>query len=112
MSAVAGAGPLARLAVRRDRIMLPVWIYVLTALMAGTGYSFKSLYRTLASREQVAAGTAHNPAVLALTGPLFGTSVGALTAWKYGAFAAAGGRPDEHFRRDQAHPGGRGGRAP
>jgi ABC-2 type transport system permease protein len=89
MSAVAGAGPLARLAVRRDRIMLPVWIYVLTALMAGTGYSFKSLYRTLASREQVAAGTAHNPAVLALTGPLFGTSVGALTAWKYGAFAAA-----------------------
>ena len=36
----------------------------------------------------MAAGTAHNPAVLALTGPLFGTSVGALTAWKYGAFAA------------------------
>ena len=88
MTAVTGAGALARLAVRRDRIMLPAWIYVMTALMAGTGYSFKSLYQTLASREQVAAGTAHNPAVLALTGPLFGTSVGALTAWKYGAFAA------------------------
>jgi ABC-2 type transport system permease protein len=89
VNAVAGAGTLARLAVRRDRIMLPAWIYVLTAAMAGTGDSFKSLYKTLASREQVAAGTAHNPAVLALTGPLFGTSVGALTAWKYGAFAAA-----------------------
>jgi ABC-2 type transport system permease protein len=75
--------------VRRDRIMLPAWIYVLTALMAGTGYSFKTLYRTAASREQVAAGTAQNPAVLALTGPLFGHSVGALTAWKYGGFAAA-----------------------
>jgi ABC-2 type transport system permease protein len=88
MNAVAGAGELARLAARRDRIMVPVWVYVMTALMAGTGYSFKTLYRTVASREQVAAGTAHNPAVLALTGPLFGHSVGALTAWKYGAFAA------------------------
>ncbi len=88
MTTAAGAGALARLAVRRDRIMLPAWIYVMTALMAGTGYSFTSLYKTLASRQQVAAGTAHNPAVLALTGPLFGNSVGALTAWKYGAFAA------------------------
>ncbi len=90
MSALAGTGVLARLAVRRDRIMLPAWIYVLTALVVATGYSFRTLYKTEAAREQVAAGTAHNPAVLALTGPLFGTSVGALTAWKYGAFAAVG----------------------
>ena len=90
MSALAGTGALAKLAVRRDRIMLPAWVYVLTALVAATGYSFKTLYKTQAAREQVAAGTAHNPAVLALTGPLFGTSVGALTAWKYGASAAAG----------------------
>ncbi len=88
MTAVTGAGQLARLAARRDRIMVPAWVYVMTALMAGTGYSFKTLYRTAASRQQVASGTAHNPAVLALTGPLFGHSVGALTAWKYGAFAA------------------------
>jgi ABC-2 type transport system permease protein len=90
VSGPAGTGALARLAARRDRIMAPVWIYVLTALVAATGYSFKTLYRTQAAREQVAAGTAHNPAVLALTGPLFGTSVGALTAWKYGASAAVG----------------------
>jgi ABC-2 type transport system permease protein len=89
MTALAGIGPLARLALRRDRIMAPVWIYVLTALMAGTGYSFKELDKTQAARDQVAAGTVHNAAVLALTGPLYGTSVGALTAWKYGASAAA-----------------------
>jgi ABC-2 type transport system permease protein len=90
MNALAGTGTLTALAVRRDRIMLPVWVYLLTALVVATGYSFKTLYKTQAARDLLAAGTAHNPAVLALTGPLYGTSVGALTAWKYGASAAAG----------------------
>jgi ABC-2 type transport system permease protein len=89
VTAVAGTGALARLAARRDRILLPAWLYALTAVMAGTGYSFRSLYATQQSRDQVFAGTAHNPSVLAVTGPLFGTSTGALTAWKYGAIAAA-----------------------
>ncbi len=44
MSTLAGTGALARLDGRRDRIMLPAWIYVLTALVAGTAYSFKKLY--------------------------------------------------------------------
>ena len=30
---MAGTGMLARLAFRRDRLMLPAWIYVLTALI-------------------------------------------------------------------------------
>jgi ABC-2 type transport system permease protein len=83
-----GTRALTRLAQRRDRAMLVAWIYVLTASLAGTAYSFKGLYKTEASRQQVAAGAAHNPALIALTGPVFGTSVGALSAWKIGAFAA------------------------
>jgi polyether ionophore transport system permease protein len=43
VSTLAGTGALARLAARRDRIMLPAWLYVLTALVAGTAYSFKQL---------------------------------------------------------------------
>src|ERR1019366_7745285 len=43
---LAGTGALARLAGRRDRIMLPVWVYVLTALVAGTAYTFRKLYPT------------------------------------------------------------------
>ena len=85
MNTVTGAGALAKLAARRDRIMLPAWIYLLTATLASTGYSFKSLYKTPASREAVAASTAHNATLLGLAGPLYGDSVGALTMYKIGA---------------------------
>ena len=34
---LAGAGELTRLALRRDRIMLPVWVYALTAIAASGG---------------------------------------------------------------------------
>ncbi|MGD0683558.1 MAG: ABC transporter permease [Streptosporangiaceae bacterium] len=90
MSTLAGTSALARLAARRDRIMLPAWIYVLTALVAGTAYSFRKLYPTVAGREQFAAVAARNPALLSLYGPLSGSSIGSLTAWRYGAFAALG----------------------
>jgi ABC-2 type transport system permease protein len=84
-----GTGALARLAARRDRVMLPAWLYVLTILVVSTGYSFKGLYKTPASREAIAAGIAHDPVTLALAGPLYGTSIGALTAYKVGAACAA-----------------------
>jgi|CZKW01.1.fsa_nt_gi ABC-2 type transport system permease protein len=87
---LAGTGALARLAGRRDRIMLPVWVYVLTALVAGTAYTFRKLYPTAAGREQFAAAAGHNPALLSLYGPLYGNSIGSLTAWRYGAIAALG----------------------
>jgi ABC-2 type transport system permease protein len=89
---LAGAGALTRLAARRDRIMLPVWIYVLTILVVGTGYSFKGLYKTTASRESIAASIGRSTSNLALGGPLYGDSIGALTVFKIaagGAVAAA-----------------------
>ncbi len=87
-ASLAGSGVLARLAARRDRVMLPAWIYVITILVVSTGYSFKGLYKTPASREAVAAGISHNAATLALGGPLYGTSTGALTVYKVGAASA------------------------
>ena len=90
MSTLTGTGALARLAGRRDRVMLPAWVYVLTALVVGTAYSFKKLYPTTAGRAEFAAAVGHNPALLSLYGPLFGNSLGSLTAWRYGAFAALG----------------------
>ena len=88
MNSLTGSLPLARLAARRDRIMLPAWIYVLAVLMVSTGYSFKKLYKTPQSREAVYSGIVHDPTVLALGGPLYGSSVGALTVYKYGAISA------------------------
>jgi ABC-2 type transport system permease protein len=85
-----GTGALTRLAARRDKLMLPIWIYVLTALVAGTAYSFNKLYPTALGRYQFATTAGRNPALLALYGPLHGNSIGALTAWRYGTFAALG----------------------
>jgi polyether ionophore transport system permease protein len=87
-SPLTGSGALVKLAARRDRVMLPAWIYVITILVVSTGYSFKGLYKTPASREALAAGISHDPTTLALAGPLWGTSVGSLTAYKVGASAA------------------------
>jgi ABC-2 type transport system permease protein len=85
---LAGAGALTRLGMRRDRVMLAVWVYLLTILVVSTGYSFKGLYKTPASRGAVYAGVAHDPATLALAGPIYGTSLGALTAYKVGVACA------------------------
>jgi ABC-2 type transport system permease protein len=90
VSTLAGTGALARLAARRDRVMLPAWVYVLTALVAGTAYSFRKLYPTAAGRAEFAVAAGHNPALLSLYGPLYGNSIGSLTAWRYGSFAALG----------------------
>ena len=87
---VAGTGMLARLAFRRDRLMLPAWIYVLTALIAGNAYSFKALFATVAERDKLAASTASNPAFQFLYGRLYSTSVGGMTAWRYGVYVALG----------------------
>jgi ABC-2 type transport system permease protein len=88
VNSLAGLRDLIKLAVRRDRVMLPVWIYVLTIVVVSTGYSFKGLYKTAASREAIASGITHNAATLALGGPLYNDTIGALTVYKVGAGTA------------------------
>ncbi|HTV99559.1 MAG TPA: ABC transporter permease [Streptosporangiaceae bacterium] len=88
MSSLAGLRDLIRLAARRDRIMLVAWVYVLTILVVSTGYSLKGLYKTEASREALASGIGHNAATLALAGPLYNDSLGALAAYKVGTATA------------------------
>ena len=87
MTGLTGTGVLSRLALRRDRIMLPAWVYVITALVAGTAYTFRKVY-TPATRAQLQVTAGHNPAFLFLYGKPYATSVGALTAWRYGVWAS------------------------
>ncbi len=87
-SALAGAGALARLAFRRDRIMLPAWVYVITAAIASNSYSLNKLYPTAAARADLAASGGRNPALVFLYGRLWGDSLGAVSAWRYGVWAA------------------------
>ena len=87
-SGLAGTGTLARLAFRRDRIMLPAWVYLITVLVATTAYSLKKLYPTAAARAQLVVAGGGNPALRFLYGHLNGSSIGALTVWRYGVWAA------------------------
>jgi ABC-2 type transport system permease protein len=83
-----GTGVLTRLAFRRDRIMLPAWVYLITVLVATTAYTFKKLYPTAAARAQLVVTGGGNPALRFLYGRLNGSSIGALTTWRYGIWAA------------------------
>jgi len=82
-----GTGELARLAVRRDRIGMAAAVYVITAGVAGTAYTFKKLYPTAAGRAAFAVTGGGNPALRFLYGRLYGSSLGSLTAWRYGVWA-------------------------
>jgi ABC-2 type transport system permease protein len=85
---LAGTGALTRFALRRDRIMMPAWIYLVLIGVGETAYVFARLYKTSSARAGLAASGEGNPALLFLYGRLNGTSVGALTAWRYGVWAA------------------------
>jgi ABC-2 type transport system permease protein len=84
---LAGTGQLTRLALRRDRIALPAGVYVIVAAVAGTAQAFKKLYPTAAGRAALAATGEGNPALRFLYGRLYGSSLGALTTWRYGIWA-------------------------
>ncbi|MGX4657322.1 ABC transporter permease [Micromonospora sp. SCSIO 07396] len=84
MSSLTGTGHLARLILRRDRIVLPLWVLPLAVLPVSYAGSFLALFPTAAERAAYVTGTASNPSVVALLGPVYGDSIGALTAQRGG----------------------------
>ncbi|OKK02658.1 ABC transporter permease [Streptomyces sp. CB03234] len=88
MSALTGTGTLTRLALRRDRLMLPLWTVVVGGMVASGSGSLKALYDTPAKRADVAASMTANSSMRSLYGPVFGDSTGALVAWRFATFAA------------------------
>lgn len=93
MTALTGTHGLVRLALRLDRIKLPIWIVALALMTVSTASAFDELYTTVAEREAFAATITANPALSALLGPVFdATTSGGLTAWRIGAiFGVLGG---------------------
>ncbi len=84
MTAIAGTGTLLRLALRLDRVRLSVWVLLLAIMPAATAVQYMKLYPTEESIRAVS-GVVSTPSLVALNGPLFGYSLGALTAWKISA---------------------------
>ncbi|MFE0423889.1 ABC transporter permease [Streptomyces sp. NPDC058953] len=84
----AGTGTLFRLALRRDRIMIPVWVLLLSLVVVSGSGTIEGLYDTAAKRAEFAASMSTNGSLRALYGPVFSDSVGGLVAWRFGASAA------------------------
>jgi ABC-2 type transport system permease protein len=64
-----GTGTLLRLALRRDRVRLPVWIVVLAGLTYSSGSTMRTTFPTQASLDAYAHSMATSPAVVFLAGP-------------------------------------------
>jgi ABC-2 type transport system permease protein len=90
VTALAGAGSLVRLALRRDRVMAAVWILILVLFAAGSASATIGLYDTPESRVQAAASINGSPSLVALYGLIYDeSSIGALSVIKLGAFGGA-----------------------
>ncbi|MFJ3584698.1 ABC transporter permease [Streptomyces sp. NPDC090127] len=83
-----GTGTLTRLALRRDRLMTPLWVLVTGGLVAGGVGTLEGLYGTAAQRAELAVSMTANSSMRSLYGPVFSDSLGGLVAWRFGTFAA------------------------
>jgi len=83
VSALAGTWSLVRLALRRDRVLAPVWIAVFVVMAAVSAAATVDLYPTVASRVKVADAANATPSLVALYGRIYAPeSLGAVAMWK------------------------------
>jgi ABC-2 type transport system permease protein len=76
-----GTWQLIRLALRRDRFLLPLWVILIPLFPVGVASSFAGLYPDPASRAAFAKSM-DVPSLTAFYGPIFSSDLGALTAWR------------------------------
>ena len=86
---LAGTGTLLVFALRRDRLMIPVWIAVNALMVLSMPNTLEGLYGTPAERADLIRQMETNSSLRAMVGPVFGDSLGALTAWRAGVYAGA-----------------------
>ncbi|GGS28600.1 ABC transporter permease [Actinokineospora fastidiosa] len=83
MRELAGTGALVRLALRRDRILLPAWLLALVALAVTSAVATTDLYPTAESVAKAVSALNDTPAMVALYGRVHDpSSVGALAMLK------------------------------
>jgi ABC-2 type transport system permease protein len=84
-----GTGALVRLALRRDRILIPVWLFVFVLMAAGSAGATAGLYPSVASRVAAAQVFNTTQSLVALYGKVYDpTSLGALSMIKLGGTGA------------------------
>ncbi|MDX3453729.1 ABC transporter permease [Streptomyces sp. ME02-8801-2C] len=85
---LAGTGTLLSFNLRRDRVMIPVWVAVTALMVLSLPGSLESVYSTPAERADIARQLLTNSSLRATYGPVFSDSIGGLTAWRIGGYAA------------------------
>ena len=79
MTRLAGLGALTRLALRRDRVLVPVWVAVFVMVAASSASATEGLYPTLTDRVQAARAANATPALVAFYGKVYDeTSLGGI----------------------------------
>ncbi|MFI1995958.1 ABC transporter permease [Actinoplanes sp. NPDC020271] len=79
-----GTGRLVRLILRRDRVILPIWVLLLGLLPQVYLAGFQKLFTTDVERLEYAHVSAANAGFAGLYGPLSGDSLGELVVWRAG----------------------------
>jgi ABC-2 type transport system permease protein len=83
MNAFAGTGGLVRLILRRDRVVMPIWVLFIALLAISTAASFSKLYPTPEVRQAYIQEIANSPAEVAMLGFAYAPTPGALVAWRW-----------------------------
>jgi len=84
-----GTGTLMRLALRRDRVLIPVWIVVFVMMASGSAKASIDLYPDVQGRIEAARTSNASPALVSLYGRIFDeSSLGELSLFKLTAFGA------------------------
>jgi ABC-2 type transport system permease protein len=84
MSTFVGTAKLIRLVLRRDRLLMPIWVIIIALLPVSYVVSFTELFPTPEGRQGYAAVSIGNAGFIALYGPLSGSSLGELVSWRAG----------------------------
>ncbi|MDN5796262.1 MAG: polyketide antibiotic transporter [Intrasporangium sp.] len=83
MSGLTGTGTLLRLALRRDRVVLPICIVLLVLLAGGSAQAALALYPTPEELTRAAEAVNASPAIVAMFGPISDpTNPGAIASFK------------------------------
>ncbi|MFZ0323389.1 MAG: ABC transporter permease [Actinomycetes bacterium] len=90
MKQLTGTWSMTRLALRRDRVMVPAWAAVFVLSIVSSAYATVGLYPDPASRTKAASAVNDIPALVALYGRIWDpTSLGALSIMKLSGLVAA-----------------------
>lgn len=82
MKALAGTGELVRLALRRERIVLPAWVALVVLFVVGTASYYADLLPTEQARTNYAQAIGSTPALLAFGGQIFDPNCEAVAIWR------------------------------